>query len=135
MGIYYRIWVDSIIRLRSIETNKDNWKIKGMISMSLAMTFNLILLMSVIQRNILGNYFYKLTLPFLSNIENDILTILILFFLPCLIINYLLILRSNRYEKLLLKYPYYNGKLFIFYFLVSLFLPIILLWIGIFLYQ
>jgi len=135
MGIYYRIWVDSIIRLRSRKVNKDNWQIKGMITMSVAMTFNFILLMAIVQRNILGYYFYKLIIPFLSNLENSILTILILFFLPCVILNYLLIFRDKRYEKLLEKYPYYNGKLFLIYFLVSLFLPIILLLIGVFLYQ
>jgi hypothetical protein len=133
MGIYYRIWVDSITRLRSRESNKDNWQIKGMITMSVAMTFNFILLMAILQRNILGCYFYKLSIPFLSNIEDNVLTILVLFFLPCVLINYLLIFRGKKYEKLLGKYPYYNGKLFLGYFLVSLFLPIILLWIGIFL--
>jgi len=135
MGIYYRIWVDSITRLKSREANKDNWQIKGIITMSVAMTLNFILLMAIIQRNILGYYFYKLSIPFLSNLENNILTILVLFFLPCVIINYLLIFRGKKYEKLLEKYPYYNGKLFLVYFLVSLFLPIISLWIGIFLYQ
>lgn len=135
MGIFYRIWVDSMTRLMSRETNKDNWQIKGMITMSVAMTFNFILLMVIIQRNILGYYFYKLSIPFLSNIENNILTILVLFFLPCVIINYMLIFRGKRYEKLLEKYPYYNGELFLVYFLVSLFLPILLLWIGIFLFK
>jgi len=127
--------VDSITRLRSIEANKYNWKLKSMLIMSSAMTFNFILLMAIIQRNILGCYFYKLSISFLSNLENNILTILVLFFLPCIIINYLLIFRGKRYEKLSEKYPYYNGKLILMYFLVSMLSPIILMWIGIFLYQ
>ncbi len=134
MGIYYRIWVDSITKLREKETNKDDWQIKGMVSMSIAMTFNFILLMAIMQRNILGCYFYQLSIPLLTSLENNILTILVLFFLPCVLINYLLIFRGRRYEKLLKKYPYYNGKLFLVYFLVSLFLPFVLLLISFSLY-
>jgi len=135
MGLYYRIWVDSIKRLMAIDVNKNSWQLKSMFAMSIAMTFNFILLMAIIQRNILGCYFYKLSISFLSNLENNILTILVLFFLPCVILNYLLIFRSKRYEKLLEKYPYNNGKLFATYFSISLFLPIILLLISILLYK
>jgi len=133
MRLYYRIWVDFIIRLRMREVNKNDWKLKSMIFMSIAMTFNLVLLMSILQKNIFSYYFYELNVPFLSNYENNIITILVLFILPCVIINYLLIFRSNRYEKLLEKYTYCNGKLFVTYFSISIFLPIILMWISIFL--
>ena len=131
MGLYYRIWVDCIQRLRSREGNKKNWQLKGMIFMSITMTFNFVLFMAILQRQILSCYFYKLDIPFLSNYVNNIITILILFILPCVIANYLLIFRGKRYEKLLEKYPDKNGKLIVPYFLISLFLPIILLWIGI----
>ena len=135
MCLYFRIWADSITRLRSRETNKDNWQIKGMITMSLAMTFNFIFFMAIVQRNVIGYYFYKINLHFLSKFENSVLTILVLFLLPSVILNYLLIFRGKRYEKFIEKYPYYNGKLFLVYFLTSLFLPIILMWIGIYLYH
>jgi hypothetical protein len=135
MSLYYRIWVDSIKRIRSIEKNKDDWKIKIIIIMSVAMTYNLMMIMAILQRNILGISFYGIESPLLSELENDILTILVLFFLPCISINYLLIFRRNRYEKLLEKYPYYNGKLFVIYFLTSMFLPIVLLGIGLLIKQ
>jgi hypothetical protein len=135
MGLYYRIWVDSITRLRSIESNKDNWQIKSIITMSIAMTFNFLLFMAILQRNVLHCYFYKLKFPLLSEYESNIFTILILFLLPCVVANYLLIFRGKRYEKLMQKYPYHNGKLFLVYFLISLFLPIILMWVGILIYQ
>jgi len=125
MGLYYRIWVDFITRLRSIESNKNNWELTSMIAMSIAMTFNLITVMSI----------FKLSLPFFSSFENNIFSILILFLLPCSVINHLLIFRGERYEMLLKKYPYNNGRLFVAYFSISLFLPIILMWIGIFLYH
>ena len=134
MKLYYRIWVDCITRLRSIEANKDNWQIKGIVMMSTAMTFNFVLLMIIFQKNILDYIFYEINIPVLSGFQNYILTILILYFLPCVIINYLLIFRNKRYEKLLKKYPYSNGKFIVAYILISMFLPITLIIIGKFIY-
>ena len=134
MVIYYRIWVDCITRLKSRETNKDNWEAKSMVIMSTAMVFNLVLLMLILQNQILGYYFYELTVSFLSSYENYILTMLVLYILPCVVVNYLLIFRGKRYEKLLEKYPYNNGKLILIYMLTSLSLPSILLLVSVFLY-
>jgi len=135
MRLYYKIWVDFITRLRLIDGSKDNWELTSMITMSVAMTFNLISVMSILQRHIFHYYFFKLSLPFFSSFENNIFSILILFLLPCSVINHLLIFRRERYEMLLKKYPYNNGRLFVAYFSISLFFPMILMWIGIFLYH
>jgi len=102
-----------------------------MILMTIAMDFNLILFMTLLEKFVLKVYFYKIDLSFLPSRLNNILNHIVLFILPCLALNYLLILRNNRYEKLLSKYPYYKGKLFLWYFLISMGLPIVLLWIGI----
>jgi hypothetical protein len=131
MRIFYSIWVDSIIKLRTIDSNKNNWKVKSMITMSIAMTFNLIFLMAIVQRNIMKFDFYKIEFSSFSNLENNILSIILLFLVPCVILNYLCIFRGNRYEKLINKYHYHKGKWFLTYFLLSLFIPIITLWIGI----
>ena len=133
MGIYYRIWVDCIARLKSIEANKDNWREKSMVIMTTAMVFNFVVLMIVLQKKILGYYFYEFNVSFLSGHVNYILTMLVLYILPCAVVNYLLIFRSKRYEKLLEKYPYSNGKLILIYLLTSMFLPIVLLFISVFL--
>ena len=127
--------MDCITRLRSREVNKDNWQLKSMLTMSSAMTFNLVLVMIILQKRVIGYYFYELNVTSFSNCENYIFTMLIMYVLPCVIMNYLLIFRNKRYEKLLKKYPYNNGKLILMYFLVSMLSPIILMWIGIFLYQ
>lgn len=135
MGLFYRIWVDFIVRLRSRETNKNNWKSKSMIFMTISMTFNFVLLMSILQKYILRSYFYELDISIFSNYENNIITVLVLFVLPCVGINYLLIFKGDRYEKLTEKYPHYNGKLFATYFSISLLLPVVLMWISIFIQQ
>lgn len=131
MKLFYRIWVDCIIRLQSRESNKNDWKIKGMISMTFAMTFNFVLLMIVMQREILGFFFYEINLPSLSGFANYIATIALLYVFPCLIANYFLVFRKKKYERLQKKYGYQNGKLFLRYFLISVLLPNILIWIGI----
>ena len=126
MNIYYKIWVDCIVRLKSLPRNKDNWELKSMILMSVGMTFNFALFMAILQRNILGYYFYKLDFTFLPQRTGIALSFILLFILPCVIINYVLIFRKRRYEKLIEKYSYYNGKLVLVYILISMFLPIIL---------
>jgi hypothetical protein len=130
MRLYYKIWVDCILRLKSIDTNKTDWKYKSMAIMSLAMGFNFILIMVLLQKNVFG-YFYEINFQILTGFQNYVLTMLILYFLPCILINYLLIFRGDRYLKLIDKYPYRNGKLSFTYFLISIFLPIILIWGGI----
>ncbi len=130
MRLYYRIWVDCILRLKSIDANKTDWKYKSMAIMSFAMGFNFIMIMVLLQKNIFG-YFYEINFQILTGFQNYALTMLILYFLPCILINYLLILRRDRYLKLTDKYPYRNGKLSLTYFLISVFLPIILIWGGI----
>lgn len=135
MSLYYQIWMDCIRRLQTQERNKNNWKLKSMIIMSVAMTSNFLLFMSIFERNIIHLYFYKIDVPFLSHYDNNVFNVIILFALPCVIVNYLLIFRANRYERLLNKYRYYNGKLILAYFTASLLLPAVLVCIAIFLAQ
>lgn len=132
MSLYYKIWVDCIIRLRSRETNKTNWQAKGLIIMTFAMTFNFVLIMVLLQREVLGFYFYELNIPSLSGFVNYVVTMVFLYIFPCFIVNYLLIFRNKRYEKLQKKYEYHDGKLILKYFIISIFLPIVLIWLGVF---
>lgn len=97
----------------------------------MAMAFSFVLFMTVLEKYVFKNYFYMIDLRFFPVYVNNVLSYIFLFILPCLIINYMLILRNNRYEKLLVRYPYYNGKLFLAYFVTSLALPILLLWVAI----
>ncbi len=129
MGLYYRIWMDFIHRIKLQPTVKrKNWKLRCMISMTMAMAFNFVLIMTILEKFVFKTYFYKIDISYLPIRVNNVLSYLVLFILPCALMNYLLILRNNRYEKLLKKYPYYNGKLFISYFVISMAVPIVLMW-------
>ena len=127
MNLYYEIWVDCIGRMRTIEANKNNWKIKGLVFITLAMTFNLVFIMSIFQRDVLGFYFFEIDISSFSEFENYIATVLLLYMFPCLILNYLLIFFRKRYVFLQKKYKYRNGKLCAIYYLISFFPPIIFL--------
>lgn len=132
LGLYYRIWVDFIKRIKSQQpANRHNWEASAFICMTMAMAMNLVLIMTILEKYILQVYFYKLEFTYLPLRINNVVNYLLLFILPCVAVNYFLIFRSNRYKKLLVCYPYYNGKLFITYFLISMMLPIALLWTGI----
>jgi len=125
------IWTDCITNLRLKESNNKDWKFKSMLAMCLAMTSNLAFLLSILQRNILRHYYLSINIDFGSKYLNNVINFLALYTLPCLLVNYLLIFRNERYVKILKKYPYKKGKLFAGYFILSLSLPIVLLWIGI----
>lgn len=130
LGLYYRIWVDFIIRAKKNPANNGNWQQGSMIFMTLAMSSNFILIMTILERHVLKRTVYTLNFSFLPERANSVLSYIFLFILPCWIMNYLLIFRNKRYLKLLERYPYKNGKLAISYFVISLMLPIILLLIG-----
>jgi len=131
MNLYYFIWTDCIKRMIEIGVSKKDIKKRGLLFMSLAMTFNLVLVMVVFQKNLFGYYFYEINLSFLSGFANYAITILVLYFLPCFLINYLFIFKNNRYEKLLNKYKYYDGKLCLAYYVISFLLPSVLVLLGI----
>lgn len=128
MSIYYKIWIDCIIKARSIPANKNNWKRFTMIFMSMSMALNFMLIMAILQRKILGISFYHLKFDIFPGTKLDAFSsFFVLFLLPMLLINYFLIFRNNRYEILLEKYKSHNGKLFFAYFFISLAIPLLVL--------
>ena len=129
--LYYKIWTDCILRAKSIRDNRQNWKRMTMIFMTTSMTLNFLLIMTILQKHILNNYFYKINFDFLPDPIENVLSFIVLFIIPPTILNYLLIIRNDKHEKIIKKYRYHDGKLFLTYFLISMFLPLFLLLIGI----
>lgn len=131
LSLYYRIWVDLIKRAKIQPGNREKWPIGAMIFMSIAMTSNFTLIMTILQKQLLGFYFYYLELTFLPNYAATLISFIILFFLPWVLINYFLIFYRQKYKSLLKKYPSKEGRLFLTYFLISMFSPIVLIILGI----
>ena len=130
MGLYYRIWVDCIFRAQQNPANKGNWKLGSLLIMTAAMTFNFMLIMTILERHVFKRTVYDLHFPFLPDSANSVLYFIILYYFPCLIANYFFIFRNKKYLKLVDRYPNYNGKLVIPYIIISFFLPVLLLLIG-----
>lgn len=131
LSLYYKLWVDCIVRIRQQPENKHNWHTKAMTFMTLAMSANFIFIMTILEKYVFQIYFYKIDFSFLPTRLNNLLAYIFLFIFPCLVLNYILVFRKKRYENLIERYKYHNGKLFLVYFLISLLLPIVILWIGI----
>ena len=121
MNIYYLIWVDFIVKVKSIPANKNNWKQYSMIFMSMAMALNLCVLISIIQLHILKHIYYDVSLTiFRGEKLNNFISFFILYLLAPLVLNYILIFRDDRYKALIAKKKNYNGKLIYTYFFGTL---------------
>lgn len=127
---YYKIWVDGLVKMRSLPQNKGLWKFYSMTFISMAMAINLVLIMVVLQEYVLKQWFYTIDVHLMPGEKsriNGFLSFFILYLAVPLLINYLLIFRNNRYEKLIKTYPSHNGTLCAWYLVISFFLPIVLL--------
>lgn len=133
LRLYYIVWVDCITRGRSREENRANWKLVSMAFMSISMTVLFLTIMSIVQKHVLRSYFYKVEFATLPQFMNNLLTFVLLFLLPVVVLNYLLIFRNARYKHLVAKYPHYNGKVFLSYFLVTMLTPVTLMFVGMYL--
>jgi hypothetical protein len=133
-NLYYLVWVDCITSGMKNPENNGKWKVMAMIFMTVAMTSNLLLLLTILQKHILGYYFYWFEIEFLPQYLSNILTYFILFVLPSFFVNYFFIFYKKRYEVLMKRYRTYDGKLFGAYFAASLLVPVILL-IGVLIYH
>jgi hypothetical protein len=131
MRLYYLIWVDLIIRAKSQPANKNNWQVMTMIFMTLVMAVDLLFLITILEKYILGYFFYELEIPIIPQEIGDPISFAILFAGPPLVINYLLIFRNRRYEKLIKNYEYNGGKLAVTYLLLGLFIPTITIFIAV----
>lgn len=128
---YYSIWVDGLIKLKSLPKNRSMWKFYGCLFISMAMAMNIALILAVLQRNILHKSFYHLNIDLFPGTKLDaFVSFFILYLSFPLFLNYFLIFRNNRYEKLFKRYKYREGKLCISYLMVSYFLPFVLLFLA-----
>jgi len=125
MGLYYRIWVDWITRLQKVPKSKDNWAFTSMLYMTICMTLNFIVIITIVE-NFIGQQIYAIKIYFIGGLIDDILNLFIFFVLPCICVNYSLIFHNKRYLKLIDKYPPYNGKLAAAYLLFSVGIPMLI---------
>jgi hypothetical protein len=125
----YMLWSDMILTARKNGNFTDKWKEFNYI---LPIFQGMNLLSLVIWLKLLFNITFPLTIPedfigtgFFSSAFSGIL----IFFLPFYLLNYFLIIRNDRYKRIIHNYKSYNGKFLYYYVLVTLLLVFIpLIW-------
>ncbi len=131
MRAFYLIWIDLIVKARSLPANKSNWQFMTLFFMTIIMAVDFLVLMTVFEKFILGFNFYNFEIPMVPQDIGIPISVFILYVGPPLLVNYILIFRNRRYEILLQHYKAQNGKLAVTYIILGLLIPIILLWLGI----
>lgn len=132
LNAYYKLWVDTISFEKAKRTNKDNWKAFSLVPVSLLMGINLFTLLYWTNELTHHNLPVLLVAGIFNNRLIDIfISVIIMYFIPFLILNYLVIFYNQRYEQLMKIYQNKAGKLYRNYILISLGLlaiPVILKW-------
>jgi len=121
MKLYYKIWVDGIVKLRSRPQNAGLWKFFAMTFTSMAMALNLVLILFILSDLGIVDGIFKVPVNFFPGTRVDaFFSFFVSYLLPFLLLNYFLIFYKERYKELTNRYPYYGGKLYLKYFLGSL---------------
>lgn len=120
LSIYYKIWVDAITQERAKKGEDGKyWKSFTIIPISLIQGVNLLTLLFFLR------FFTDIPILFTLDLTRDIainafMAGLLVFFIPFVLLNYLLIFYNNRYNKLMNLYPAKDSKLYRNYVLISL---------------
>ena len=127
---YYKIWAEAIVKEQSKADERPFWKLYTLVPISVLMGINLFTIFYWMK--IIVNKHLLLFMPvhiFLGNPLNDFVSVIITFFLPFLILNYLLVIYNERYKKIIKEYGDAKSKYYRNYALISigiLVIPIIL---------
>ena len=116
LSLYYKIWADAIVFTRASKTEGKNWKIFTILPISALMGLNLVTLLLWIRA--FSHRRFTVILPvsiFDVSLINTAVSIIITFFLPFVVLNYLLILNNNQYRELMKTYKPAGGKHYFWY--------------------
>lgn len=126
LELYYKIWVDAITVTRAKRAEAGSWKLYTIVPLSALAGINLltffIAMKTIVNRRL--PLFLQVNI-FNYRLINDFISIVATLFIPFVILNYLLIFSTDRYQVLLKQYPASGGKLYRRYALISLGLVII----------
>jgi len=132
LNAYYKLWVDAIAFEKGKRNNEVTWKAYTLVPVSLLMGINLFTLLYWTNELTHHNLPVLLIAHIFNNRLIDIfISIIIMYFIPFLLLNYLVIFYNQRYDLLMKIYQNVNGKLYRKYAWISLGLlaiPVILKW-------
>jgi hypothetical protein len=132
LSVYYKIWVDAIRVTKAINPEKRHWKPLTIIPISVLQGINMATVLLWIKA--LDSKFTVVIPVRILNVNpmNTAISLVLTFFLPFVIFNYLLILYDDRYLALMQRYRPRSGRRYFWYIAITLSvfaLPYILQWI------
>lgn len=124
---YYTLWVDIILKIRSISKNKGDWPL-SLIFVSISMGFNISTILLIL--NTLGlrksGIILNINLFSKQNI-NTLFGIIVFHILMPMFVNYYLIFYKRKFKKIIKKYQYHNGKYALIYVMTSIWINVLIL--------
>lgn len=133
LSLYYKIWTSAIMVTKASKAEGKSWKMFTIIPISALMGINLVTIL--LWAKALSNRKFIVILPVgLTRVVpmNTLISIILTFFIPFLILNYLLIFYGERYNMLLKRYIPKNGRRYFWYIGITLgifALPYVLKWV------
>lgn len=123
MKIYYALWADAINYEIIKNGGEGHWKPFTFSYMSLLLSFNIATLLSAILfftgYNIADKIEQLVTFPNSELLTNFSWAIVSLF-IPSMMITYFLIFHKKKYNRILIKYKFKQGKLLLVYFILTI---------------
>jgi hypothetical protein len=113
-NIYYKIWVDAIVWEKATNGKRRNWKPYTLIPISLCQGLNVLTICFWCHIPIFINVHVFVIKPI-----DGFLSYSITLLMPFIVLNFFLIIYKKRYESLIERYKYHNGKFYLWYFLFS----------------
>jgi hypothetical protein len=122
MKWYYILIADTIYKMKSDSWKKDSFLFYTILFISFAIGFNFFMLSFILHDfNILKIESIQVSLNTTGFYFIDsFLSYAVVYLFPFLILNYFLIFHKDKYKEIIIKYKHYNGKLFSWYFVISL---------------
>jgi hypothetical protein len=118
MKIYYAIWADAINYERIKNGGGENWKVFTFSYMSILLSFNIITILTLLHyfgydlTSIIEDWFGEIIQ---SKAVKDILWTVIMMYIPSMIVTYFSVFYKKKYESILIKNKFRNGKFLIIY--------------------
>ena len=121
INIYLKLMISSIYTAKNNGFMSDIWKFTSSLYFAFATNNYVMFLYLSTNKYIFNNHLDVLNLQIISGKYNFILNMLIYFYLPILILNYLFLFRYDKFRSLIKTFNHsYNKKGFALYFIFSL---------------
>ena len=121
LSAYYKIWVDAILFAKSSKAESQSWKVFTIIQISILQGLNLATLLLLIRA--FSNRKFTVVLPvgiFNIGIADTAISLLLTFFLPFIVLNYLLIFNNDRYSQIINTYKSSSRRWYMWYAVITL---------------